>query len=97
MRMWGLHVGSGRGNKDLFFKFYFMKAYKDIDGDSWVIAYEYGNDFINVQFNKWAIYTYTYSSAWTWNIEHMKKLADQWEGLNAYIVKNKIKHFSKSA
>jgi len=62
-----------------------MKIYKDIDGDSGVSAYEYGKDYIVVQFSTGAKYRYTYGSAEPENIEHMKKLADNGEGLNSFI------------
>lgn len=62
-----------------------MKIYRDIDGDSGVSAYEYGSDFIKVQFSTGAVYNYTYQSAGTYNIEQMKKLADAGDGLNAFI------------
>lgn len=62
-----------------------IKIYKDLDGDSGVVRYEYGSDFINVQFSTGAIYSYTYQSAGESNIEKMKKLADKGNGLNAFI------------
>jgi hypothetical protein len=62
-----------------------MKIYKDIDGDSGVSAYEYGSDFISVQFSTGATYLYNYLSAGISNIEQMKKLADAGDGLNAFI------------
>lgn len=40
-----------------------MELYKDINGDSGVLGYEIGYDYITVQFKTGAIYTYTYSSA----------------------------------
>jgi len=64
-----------------------MIPYKDIDNDSWVKAYEYGEDYIRVQFKDSSIYWYTYSSAWKLHIEKMKQLADRWDWLNAYINK----------
>lgn len=62
-----------------------MKIYKDIDGDSGVVAYEYGNDYIRVQFKTGSPYTYNYDSAGRHHIEKMKELADAGDGLNAYI------------
>lgn len=62
-----------------------MERYKDIDGDSGVVAYEYGDDYIRVQFSTGKIYLYTYASAGSNNIEQMKVLARNGEGLNAYI------------
>jgi hypothetical protein len=62
-----------------------MELYKNIDGDSGVIAYDIGSDFIRVQFSNGAIYLYTYSSAGSENIEHMKILAREGNGLNSFI------------
>ncbi len=62
-----------------------MEYYKDIDGDSGVIAYECGTDYIRVQFSTGATYLYTYESAGSHNIEQMKVLARSGNGLNAYI------------
>jgi hypothetical protein len=65
-----------------------MQKYKDIDGDSGVKAYEYGSDYIVVQFKSGSSYRYTYRSAGSQNVEYMKKLADSGDGLNAFINKN---------
>lgn len=62
-----------------------MKAYRDVDGDSGVIAYEYGDDFIRVQFESGKIYTYHESSIGSAHLAAMKSLADSGDGLNAYI------------
>ena len=62
-----------------------MKAYRNIDGDSGVAAYEYGSDWIRVQFTTGAVYEYSYASAGRGNIEEMKRLADSGDGLNAFI------------
>jgi hypothetical protein len=62
-----------------------MVRYKNSDGDSGVHSYEYGADYIRVQFTTGAIYLYTYQSAGAENIEHMKKLAQCGNGLNAFI------------
>ena len=62
-----------------------MKRYSDIDRDSGVVAYEYGDDFIRVAFQDGGVYLYTYASAGANHIERMKKLADRGDGLNEYI------------
>lgn len=64
-----------------------MPVYRDVDGDSGVLSYEYGRDWIEVEFERGAtrFYTYTYASAGAAHIEQMKRLADFGEGLNAYI------------
>lgn len=62
-----------------------MTRYTNIDGDSGVAGYEFGSDWIHVQFSTGAIYEYTYSSAGGSNIESMKRLAASGDGLNAFI------------
>ena len=64
-----------------------MPLYKDVDRDSGVVRYEYGADWIEVQFRDGKIYRYTYFSAGVQLIEEMKRLANKGEGLNAYINK----------
>jgi hypothetical protein len=67
-----------------------MPAYKDVDGDSGEIRYDYGPDWIEVEFERGSTrrYRYTYSSAGSAHIEEMKRLADAGEGLNAYLTKD---------
>ena len=62
-----------------------MERYKNLGGDSGVVAYENGPDFIRVQFSDGAIYLYTYLSASSQNIEYMKQLARNGQGLNSFI------------
>ena len=70
-----------------------MQRYSDIDRDSGVVAYEYGADFIRVQFSDGGTYRYTYRSAGSGNIETMKSLADKGDGLNAYINRHARKSY----
>ena len=62
-----------------------MERYKNLGGDSGVVAYEIGSDYIKVQFHDGWIYLYNYQSAGSYNIEHMKELAIAGEGLNSFI------------
>lgn len=62
-----------------------MERYRNLSGDSGVVAYEIGSDFIRVQFADGAIYLYTYASAGSHNIENMKQLARTGQGLNSFI------------
>lgn len=63
-----------------------MQPYKDIDGDSGVEAYEYGDDYIRIKFkNTGRIYEYTNATAGAATISTMKRLADSGEGLQAFI------------
>lgn len=60
-----------------------MELYKDINGDSGVLGYEIGYDYITVQFKTGTIYTY--SSAESEKVETMKVLAKSDDGLNSFI------------
>ena len=62
-----------------------MERYRNRGGDSGVVAYEIGPDSITVKFSDGSIYLYTYQSAGSANIEHMKRLAIDGEGLNNFI------------
>ena len=62
-----------------------MEPYKNLGGNSGVRAYEIGPDFIRVQFSDNSVYLYTYASAGSQNIEHMKRLAVDGRGLNSFI------------
>ncbi len=64
-----------------------MEPYKNLSGDSGVVAYEIGTDFIKVQFHDGLIYLYNYQSAGKDKIEQMKQLAIAGEGLNTFISK----------
>jgi hypothetical protein len=72
-----------------------MQDYKNIDGDSGIVAYEYGTDFISVKFSNGAVYLYTNTSAGPHNIAEMQKLADAGEGLNAFINLNVKKLYAR--
>jgi hypothetical protein len=65
-----------------------MKPYKDINGDSGVLAYEYGDDWIRVQFKHGDPYLYRSSVIGSGHLNTMKRLADSGDGLNAYINTN---------
>ena len=62
-----------------------MELYRNLGGDSGIEAYEAGPDFIRVQFSDGSVYLYTYESAGSQNIEHMKQLAVNGQGLNSFI------------
>lgn len=66
-----------------------MTKYMNVNGNSNVLCYEIGHDFIDVQFNGTSkIYRYSYQSAGLKNIETMKKLANMGHGLNWFINTN---------
>jgi len=62
-----------------------MKRYLNRGGDSGVRQYEIGDDYIKVGFSDGSLYEYTYASAGSDNVEYMKRLATEGEGLNAFI------------
>lgn len=62
-----------------------MIRYKNLQGNSGVRSYEYGENFIRVEFLSGEIYLYTYESAGWSNIEQMKVLAKLGKGLNTFI------------
>lgn len=72
-----------------------MQRYKNFNGNSGVSAYEIGDDFIRIEFNKNATYVYNYDTAGRENIEKMKLLAQSGKGLSTFIsrhVKNRFVH-----
>lgn len=73
-----------------------MPTYRNLSGDSGILAYEYGNDWIEVEFRsgRWRFYTYTCSSAGQERIEQMKILANAGRGLNAYIDRHVAKLYA---
>jgi hypothetical protein len=62
-----------------------MERYKNISGDSGVVAYETGEDHIKVKFIDGAVYLYTNTVTGQQHINRMKKLAAKGIGLSAYI------------
>ena len=63
-----------------------MERYKNLGGNSGVIEYEIGTDFIKVKFKgSGKVYVYDYVSAGRENIKQMKALAKKGIGLNAFI------------
>lgn len=75
-----------------------MEPYKNLGGDSNVVAYKTGEDRIIVQFasGQWTTYTYTYTSAGSSAVETMKSLAHAGHGLNSYIGTHKPRYASKA-
>lgn len=67
-----------------------MISYKSLSGKpSGVIAYEIGDDFIEVKFHTPKLYRYTVRINNAEVIEHMKQLALESQGLSTFIAQNK--------
>jgi len=75
-----------------------MQTYANLGGDSGVVKYEIGQNYIDVEFkdrNKDGCntYKYTYASAGASNIEQMKQLAAAGRGLHSFIMLNVKKDY----
>lgn len=62
-----------------------MKPYKNLQGDSGVLAYEAGRDYIKIKFRPGEVYLYTNAATGAHHIAQMKKLAAEGRGLSTYI------------
>ena len=62
-----------------------MERYANLGGDSEVVAYEIGTDFIRVEFSGGEIYRYTHECPGIHKVERLKQLAEHGEGLNSFI------------
>lgn len=67
-----------------------MKIYKDINNDSSVIAYDYTDTSIKVQFESGKVYEYYGSIIGLQHLSNLKRLADSGDGLNEYIIRNSV-------
>jgi hypothetical protein len=65
-----------------------MQRYKNLGGNSGVVAFEVTDISINVQFDDGMNYLYNYQSTGATDIEAMKKLAISGVGLNSFINKH---------
>ncbi len=62
-----------------------MQTYSNLSGNSGVVAFEAGPDFIRVRFVDGDTYLYTYRSASAENVEEMKTRAVSGKGLSTFI------------
>ena len=70
-----------------------MERYKNLSGNSGVVAYEIVEDGIKVQFKNGFLYHYTNESVGPANIEKMHRLAIAGRGLATFINENPaVKH-----
>ena len=72
-----------------------MTRYKNLGGNSNVISYEIGIDYIKVQFSSGSPYEYSYRSAGASNVERAKILAQNGCGLNSFIMTNMRKLYER--
>ena len=63
-----------------------MVSYNNRNGNSGILSYEIGQDYIKIKFRRTLkIYVYSYKRAGEFHIERMKNLARDGVGLNSYI------------
>jgi hypothetical protein len=62
-----------------------VQRYRNFSGTSGVRAFEIGEDYIRIQFERGGTYLYTHDSAGAENIEKMKQLALKGSHLNDLI------------
>jgi hypothetical protein len=65
-----------------------MERYRNLSGNSGVVAYRIARDAITVEFEDGGLYLYTVESAGALNIERMKALAAAGRGLSTFIVRH---------
>lgn len=73
-----------------------MRPYRDSDNNSNILGYEYGEDWIRIYFKNNSKYEYQDGPVGQFIINKMKYLADQGDGLNAFINEHKPKYSSKN-
>ena len=64
-----------------------MKRYRNLSGNSGVVAYAGGTDFVEVMFRSGDVYRYSHRSAGKESVEAMKLLAVSGRGLSTFIAK----------
>ncbi|SDH70448.1 hypothetical protein SAMN04487926_10760 [Paraburkholderia steynii] len=62
-----------------------MKRYRDLSGQSGVVAYEVSDDAITVKFRDGDVYLYDHATTGRREVEEMKRLAVAGQGLSTYI------------
>lgn len=68
-----------------------MENYKNLSGDSGVVAFELGFNFIKIRFTGFKTYTYNYVKPGKLHVDNMTTLAVQGRGLCSYISR-RVKH-----
>lgn len=73
-----------------------MTPYGNLSGDSGVIAYEGGDDFIKIQFrHSPKLYVYDSTRPGSAHVFQMQRLAAAGRGLSAYISQHVKKNYSR--
>jgi len=72
-----------------------MKRYKNMSGNSGILAYEIDNNSITIQFRVGGIYLYNTRRPGGYLLEQMKSLAISGVGLNTFINKYIRKNYDK--
>lgn len=62
-----------------------MQPYRGSDGDSGIVAYECGPDWIEVRFRRGGTYRYDARHPGVDHVLEMQRLAEAGDGLNTYI------------
>lgn len=71
-----------------------MVPYANLSGNSPIIGYEMGDDFIRIFFKGNSIYLYNYNKPGSVRVEKMKSLATAGKGLSAFITRSVGKDFA---
>ncbi|MGE6331050.1 hypothetical protein ACQKCW_10720 [Psychrobacter pacificensis] len=72
-----------------------MERYKNLGGDSNVVAFKIEDGKITVEFGDGSVYEYTNQSAGSASISEMHRLARAGQGLNSYIGRVVKKGYSR--
>jgi len=72
-----------------------MKRYRNLSGESGVVAYEVGTDSIAIEFVDGRTYLYTAASAGADNIARMQQLAQAGRGLSTFISRVVKDHYAR--
>lgn len=72
-----------------------MIPYKNLAGDSGVVAYELTDDSIVVEFEDGHIYLYNYSRPGKYLVDQMRSLALRGQGLSTLISKTVRKQYAR--
>jgi hypothetical protein len=72
-----------------------MQPYKNVSGESGIVAFERGDNYIDIEFNGGSRYRYDYRVPGRREVETMKRLAQRGEDLATFINKYIRERFAK--